>query len=369
VRTRILWTIVATIGLAAGTCQRATASDVADLSPPTQGAADSGSAGDTAQGAGVFDSCHLGNACGCNACGCGDCCDCCCPGWCVRAGAVLLGRSTDPTRALVKGPAPGIVNLPPTITLLDASKFAFPLEAGPDIDLIYDNCNFGFEARYFSVGQFAASTGPNASGGTATLQYTNLPTVTANAVSASEYSQLASVEVNVRKDVVPCFLTLLAGYRHIELGEQIIGTTSFTGTNTSVFSTQAHNRLDGFQVGGEAVLWRPSCRFRVVGDAKVGIFGDATSNYGTTNIAGVGTGVATATGTNTAFMSEWGITAVWQITCQFSARVGYEGLLVDGVALASQQIGVLNTTTGAATTVNTGTPIYQGLVVDFQYCW
>jgi hypothetical protein len=365
--------MVATIGLVAFSHHCAWATDVSPLSPPPPGVADSSGTADSGQAAGVFDSCHLGNVCGCD--------DCCGPCLCVRAGAVLLGRSSDPSRPLVRGPAPGIGNFAPTITVLDGSKFKDPMAAGPDIDLLYNCCDcceccdccnnrgFGLEARYFAVGQFAASVGPNPTGGTATLQYTNLPLVTANAVGASEYSQLASVEVNVRKDVVPCFLTLLAGYRHIELGEQIIGTTSFTGTNTSVFSTEAFNRLDGFQLGGEAVLWRPSCRFRVVGDAKVGLFGDATSNYGTTNIVGGAAGIATSTGTNTAFMSEWGITAVWQINCHFSARVGYEGLLVDGVALASQQIGTLNTTTGAATTVNTGTPIYQGLVFDFQYCW
>jgi len=32
-------------------------------------------------------------------------------------------------------------------------------------------------------------------------------------------------------------------------------------------------------------------------------------------------------------------------------------------------MGALNPLTGAGATVNTGTPIYQGGVVDLQYCW
>ena len=177
-----------------------------------------------------------------------------------------------------------------------------------------------------------------------------------------------SLEFNVRKEVIPDVLTLLAGYRHIELNEQIFGTTSLAGTTTDVFSTQAFNRMDGFQLGGEAVLWRPCCRFRLEGDAKVGVFGDATSNYGT-NSVGAGTAAATATGTHTAFMTEWGITGVVQLTPHLAGRVGYQGLLLDGVALASQQMGALNPATGAATTVNTGTPIYHGAVADLEYCW
>ena len=76
------------------------------------------------------------------------------------------------------------------------------------------------------------------------------------------------------------------------------------------------------------------------------MFGDATSNYGTNSVGGGPTGVATATGTHTAFMSEWGITGVVQITPHLSGRVGYQGLLLDGVALASQQIGALESRDG-----------------------
>jgi hypothetical protein len=52
-------------------------------------------------------------------------------------------------------------------------------------------------------------------------------------------------------------------------------------------------------------------------------------------------------------------------------------LLLDGVALASEQIGVLNPLAGAgagslagtATTENSGTPIYHGLVANLEYTW
>jgi hypothetical protein len=278
---------------------------------------------------------------------------------------VIFQRPTDRPRPLVTSFGA------PFTEALDASQFAFPMRGGPDIDLIHHGCYFDVEARYFAVDEFAASVGPTATGGPAVIPFATPITVGADSLSASEYSQLRSIEVNLRREVIPCWLTLLAGYRHIELDERILGSTSLAGATTELFSTEGFNRMDGFQLGGEAVLWRPCCgsRFRLEGDAKVGIFSDATSNYGTSAIAGGGPGVASATGTHTAFMAEWGITGVVQITPHLAGRAGYQGLLLDGVALASQQIGALDPATGAATTVNTGTPIYHGAVVDLEYCW
>ena len=269
-RKGLFYTIVAAIGLVAGACERAMADDAAPSYPqsvaPVLGTSYSESAPQAAaapcnacnscnagQNAGVFDSCHLGNACGGNACGgnacgcdncCDNCCDCCCPCWCIRAGAMFLGRSTDPDHPLVTraiaGPPPLGQPLPNT-DRLDASQFAFPVTAGPDIDLIYNGCDYGFEVRYFSIGDFDTTVGPNPTVG-ATLQFATPIRAAANSVSASESSALSSVEINARKVVVPCVLTLLAGYRHIELTEQIFGTTVLAGTTTDVFSTQAFNK-------------------------------------------------------------------------------------------------------------------------------
>ena len=187
----------------------------------------------------------------------------------------------------------------------------------------------------------------------------------ANSVVPFETSELRSFEFNLRKEVSP-FLTIVAGYRHIDLNERIYGQflSVFIG-NLDSFSIQGFNRMDGFQLGSEAILWRPGGgRFWLEGSTKVGVFGDATSNYGNFDAM-----VATSTGTHVAFMAEWGVTAVFQITPHLAARVGYEGLLLDGVALASEQIGVLNPVAGTGTTENSGTPIYQGMVANLEYAW
>jgi hypothetical protein len=314
---------------------------------------------DACSGSRVFDGCHLGGECG------GDeCCDCC-RSWSVRAGAVIFQRENDRQRPLVTTPiAAGAAVVPGTV--MDASQFNYPMRGGPDIDVIRYGCYFDVEARYFAVDEFTAGFGPTPLTGTGTVLFATPITYGGTSIAAQDISQLRSVEVNLRKEVIPCRLTLLAGYRHFELNEQIFGQISTAAAITSAFTVQAYNRMDGFQLGGEAVLWRPgNGRFHMEGNAKVGVFGDATSNYA----ASTGIGTVGSTGTHTAFMAEWGITGVVQLTDHLAGRAGYQGFLLDGVALAGEQIGVLDPLAKTASTENSGTPIYHGLVVDLEYSW
>jgi hypothetical protein len=315
-----------------------------------------GSCGDcgAGPGGGVYDSCHLDNVCACD-----PWCDGC-PCWCIRAGAVVLQRQADPSRVLVSNISTT------TTTLLDASQFEYPMRAGPDIDVIHHGCNFDVEARYFSVDGFAASVGPTPVTGIGTVHFAAPFALAGTSFSAADSSQLWSGELNLRKEVIPCCLTVLAGYRHIELDERILGTFSAPRVGANTFTVQAFNHMDGFQVGGEGVLWRPCCgRFRLEADAKIGLFDGETSNFGSST----GIGTAAATGGHAVFMAEWGITGVVQITPHLTGRAGYEAFVLDGVGLASRQMANLNPITGTATTETGGCPLYEGFVVALQYCW
>jgi hypothetical protein len=287
------------------------------------------------------------------------------PTWTFRGGTVAFHRQSDPNRMLARiGPV-----------VVNAADFAFPLCGGPDLDLVRHSEIADVEFRYFAVDDFSASVGPATLPtygpfgpfplGTVFFSGNSIFYLSASkTLSASEYSQLRSFELNFRKDVSPA-LTVLAGYRHIDLNERIFGQFSYSGINTDSFSIQGFNRMDGFQLGGEAVLWRPGAgRFRLEGSAKAGVFGDATSNFGNfDNLR------ATASGGHVALASEWSVTAAYQITPHLAARFGYEGLLLDGVALASEQVGVLNPHAGTGTVENSGTPIYQGMVANLEYAW
>ena len=326
----------------------------------------------------------------CNVCQTGDVCDSCGPGdasqcdgykdllqwlachgeswltcstWDVRAGTVVLQRQTDMPRAIAYNSTTGA-------TVLDASDFKYPMQGGPDIDLIHHGRDFDLEARYFAVESFEATktvTPPTF------FSFVSQPAILFTgftSLAATDDSRLWSAEFNVRKEVIPGLFTILAGYRHIDLDETISATLSGPGF-TDIISLRAVNHMDGFQLGGEGVLWRPSpsSPFRLEGDAKVGVYCDETSNL--SSVAFGPTETASASGAHAAFMAEWGVTGVMQFTPHLSARAGYQGMLLDGVALAAQQASALNLNSPAGTwsTVNTGTPVYHGLVADLELSW
>ena len=259
-------------------------------------------------------------------------------------------------------------------TVVSASELGGSMRGGLEIDAIRRLAAFGVEFRYFSTDDSSAvvatvppSPPPDLSAGAVPFvgriaRYTS----DGSPVAVSEYSELRSFELNFRRELSP-FLTVLAGYRHLDLNEHILGSFAVVlpPVPPDAFSVDGFNRMDGFQLGGEAVLWRPNeGAFRIEGGAKVGIFGDAASNDGNFD-----TNAATATSTHAVFMSEWSVAAVLQITPHLAARFGYEGLLLDGVALASQQVGVLNPFAHTGSVANTGTPIYQGLTANMEYAW
>ena len=47
----------------------------------------------------------------------------------------------------------------------------------------------------------------------------------------------------------------------------------------------------------------------------------------------------------------------------------YQGMLLDGVALASGQMGALDLYAHPGSVDNSGTPIYQGLAANLEYAW
>jgi hypothetical protein len=289
--------------------------------------------------------------------------------WAFRAGAIVLARGDDSTT-----PVAVSANGRTLTTVIDASELNSPLRGGIEIDAVHRLAAFDVEFRYFSVDSSSGATAVSPPSPPPDLPALGVAFVGAvgryisfgSPVAVSEYSELRSFELNFRRELSP-FLTVLAGYRHLDLNEHILGAFGvfIPAVPPDTFSVDGFNRMDGFQLGGEAVLLRPNeGAFRIEGGAKVGVFGDAASNYGSFDSL-----AATATGTHAVFMSEWSVAAVLQITPHLAARFGYEGLLLDGVALASQQVGVLNPFAHTGAVANTGTPIYQGLNANMEYAW
>jgi hypothetical protein len=206
-----------------------------------------------------------------------------CPTWTFRGGAVAFQRPTDPPRALVsletRNSSGRFVS---GATVLDASQFSSPIEGGPDFDVIHHGAFADVEFRYFAVDQFAATAIGNAVphipplGGNFMLPTENVdfaanfiglyPSYGNVTTIATEYTQLRSFEINLRADASPV-ITLLAGYRHIDLNERIFAESfSSVGFPDNRFSRPSTiwtaSSWEAKQSSGGKVAWsRPQKSF------------------------------------------------------------------------------------------------------------
>jgi len=300
----------------------------------------------------------------CPGCGEGCCGGYCDPVWTVRADALLLNRSRLPDQTLlVDGTFKPRFN---------ADQFDEPVQVGWEIDVTRRlNCDWDLEARYFDLGgQSANSPTITSSNGAGVLyaptaQGLFFPPLNNN---LSYTSRLQDVELNARRGPND-WLTLLAGFRYLDLDDRILVNQLTTGNTAATQKLEGFNSLLGFQIGADASLWRRGS-FSVDALVKAGIYDDLARNaltYDSTSLA-----VHAATGASAdraAFCGEIGITLDYDLTQRLSLRGGYQLLWLDGVALASQQ-PIVNPPplVGAATTVATrGDLFYNGAFVGLEY--
>ena len=184
------------------------------------------------------DASPLGNCCGENCCR-GRCWDECCePLWTVNAGTVILTRNAPQS-------SPILINSIPRTTLLDANAFKFNWAAGADIGIVRRiNSSAAIDAmdfRYFGVQSWQADTSVVPS------SLWRFPTDTGSrpaAPIASSYdSRLYSVELNARRNSSYSWLTWLAGFRWLQLNDQLNNAASFSQVFN--YHTTTRNNLYG----------------------------------------------------------------------------------------------------------------------------
>jgi hypothetical protein len=307
---------------------------------------------------------------GCSTCGgsYGDCrcdlgCDSGCPNWTVSAGAVFLQRE-----------AGGAVFLQTPGTTFSAPDVGF--QAGARVSLVkHRECGLDYEFAYMGFGSSAGfdfTAGslngvqqvPNGS----QIEFQTPLLIGADAILLSGLqSNFNSIEVNVRENVTE-YLTLLAGFRWINLNERFSYLFTIPPLASIVGSTQADNNLLGFQVGADGVLYDMG-RFRFDGIAKAGIYGNLAQNQSA--IVGIPVPGALAFShdtTDLAFEADARIGGTYFLTDRFAVRGGYQVMWLEGVALAAEQIAV--TDWGNLRGVDTsGSPFYHGAYVEAMLTW
>ncbi len=151
-----------------------------------------------------------------------------------------------------------------------------------------------------------------------------------------EYAtRLYNAEINLRWDLCSR-VTMLAGFRWVNLWEELQGTIEPSHRKSPFWDTTTRNNLDGIQIGED---WKIFNRgpFSLDGLVKAGIFD---------NNADETTGVSiyrtvyweSASNNQLAFLGEIGLQCKYQATQRLLLKIGYEAMCLQGVALAPGQI-------------------------------
>jgi len=309
--------------------------------------------------------------------------------WTFSAGPIFLKRDNpDATPVFVEGngnnggnsDAPQeaiVIGDEHFAALCYASDFDFDYQVGLDVGIrryVTENCSV--EARYFGVNDWDASKYVFSENG---VQFaTNPPSGESEEFNPAAEgfavygSSLHSTEVNVLHRYND-WLTLIGGFRWIELGEMINGHTSqsngggdgedlsgpplgelVAGSGGSTFYNNVNNHLYGAQIGAEVLIWASDRWCTIDGFAKAGIYGNSADHaakyVGGTN--GTNSWWNHASRDSTSFVGELGITCSVTLLDWLAVRFGYEALWISDVALASNQIPITPTTNhdGAITT-------------------
>ena len=199
--------------------------------------------------------------------------------------------------------------------------------------------------------------------------------------SARYTSKFDNFEVNFRQRwVAPSARyqgSWLLGVRYFKLDEQFsLFTQSTTNQAAAFYDTDVFNSLVGAQVGGD--IW--FCLLpglRVGGEAKVGVYG---------NHAGQNTSLISSAGPffqengdteDVAFVGDVTAMMTYRLNYQWTAKLGYQFLYVDGVALASENFNPtppliffpapgVNRTTSMN---DNGHVFYHGFMAGLEFMW
>ena len=297
----------------------------------------------------------------CNNHGCGDLCgSLCAPTWKVRAGAAILNRSRPDAVSIIR-PAGGLIDIS------TGNDFDMGYAGGPDISIerrLGDGPN-SVEVRFLgglewnSLHQYGVL-------GNIDIGPITLPT--ALDVNGNYQSKLNSTEINLRHQRSDR-VTWLAGFRVIELSEELAYSVDFLVPNLTGVSWDTNNHLYGTQVGADVALWRLNAPLAVNGLFKAGIYGNNADNDFTADVLGTPFLDGGADGSPVAFVGEIGVTTTYQVTSHFALRGGYQLMWISGVALAAEQAEATINALDQNVIDTNGDVFYHGALVGGEFTW
>ena len=277
----------------------------------------------------------------------------------VEAGTIIMTRSVPHPTGLAVDSQTGQ-------SLLDAKDLRYTWEAGPDISIMHScGCGNSIQGRYFEIDQIHARTSFTPPSGAFDIPMmvplTGLPTA---GVDVGYASRLKSGEFNAGH----CDggrIVWLAGFRWLEFREDLNYAFDTAGVD---FNTT--NRLYGGQLGMNLRLHDTGGHLFFDGIMKAGIYGNVAANGFT---VGDNTGLLEAANdrrTQVAFVGEVGLQGAYQWTHHIATRCGYQVMWLEGVAVASDQVGAITQNGFEGTGINTlGGLFYHGATASIDVSW
>lgn len=279
------------------------------------------------------------------------------PRWTVWAGAIFLDRSDPRAQTLVRTGS---------TSLLDASEMQFGTAAGVDLNALRHGEVFDVDFRYFQVNDISAHERlfPPSS---AELNFADFYPINCPQFDAFYNTSIQSVELNLRKNLAPR-LAVLAGFRYLALDDDLGYQFDIIGDSFSLFDMHfdAINHLYGGQIGLDGVVFSRG-RFQVESAIKAGVYGNDARNAVRISVLELPTASVVNRATQTAFVGDWNVSGIFQLSEHWAVRGGYQLLWVSGVALSSEQYPVRFPDPSPVSV--TGDLFLHGALVSLQATW
>lgn len=276
-------------------------------------------------------------------------CQPCCQGLCDECGrrfalTVRPGfffRSGPRPQLLFSSPAPGSGQT-------DASQFQFGVASGIEIGgILYTRDNtLDVEFRTSLVDQWSDRIGQAFTGNAVQISGTPPLATTGPRNGITAYrSEYGSWEINARHRWNQSDLTIVTGFRSFRVDEGLSARlVDVAGAvPDEVVQSNVRNRLYGFQVGVDYVV-RNCCHWCLRLNGRLGMYGNEGSHSGQLiSLAAPPVAFPASGGDSTlAFHAAFGLEARYQFTSCANLVFGYQVQVLDGLALASEQIGNTN---------------------------
>ena len=180
---------------------------------------------------------------------------------------------------------------------------------------------------------------------------------------------LHNAEINVWHKTGDAAVTLMGGFRYINLVEKLNIHSIDSDADQSDYNIGAQNNLVGGQIGAQACMNFGNLGLSLVG--KAGAFNNnarqTTSLFDNNNQFQIRN--SSTTGNNFSFVGDLGLNGCVKLCDCLCLKGGYNVMWMTGIARATDQLDFTDTATSGTTLVHDGTVFLHGASLGFEACW